>query len=157
MKCSDISMLSLHLSCCYELYFLHNCYIRIELIHLMLDCIEYIPYVIFTDKLICFKYCFFAISTWRVVIYWLVKFIRCQVQFHILNFVSSDFGVGVCIVTENMLTFFWNMCMPLTDVTVFSRGIWTTNDVIYLVISTWVWLSRKVNRGEVQHSAASAN
>ena len=38
-----------------------------------------------------------------------------------------------------------------------SRGIWTTNDVIYLVVSTWVRLSRKVNRGEAQHSAASAN
>ena len=39
MKCSDISMLSPHLSCCYELYFLCNCYIRIEVTHSTLDCI----------------------------------------------------------------------------------------------------------------------
>ena len=39
MKCSDISMLSPHLSCYYELYLQFNCYIRIKVTHSALDCI----------------------------------------------------------------------------------------------------------------------
>ena len=85
--------------------------------------IEYIPYVIFTDKFICVKYHFLPYGHDKLSYIGLLNLLGAKFTCHILNFVSSNFGVGVCIVSEKMLIVFLNMCTPLTDVIVFSRRI----------------------------------
>ena len=68
--------------------------------------IEYIPYVIFTDKFICGKYHFLPYGHDKLSYSGLSNLSGAKFNCHILNFVSSDFGVGVCIVSENMLIVF---------------------------------------------------
>ena len=69
--------------------------------------IEYIPYVIFRDKFICVKYRILPYEHDKLSYIGLSNLSGVKFTCHVLNSVSSHFDVGVCIVSENMLTIFF--------------------------------------------------